>query len=43
MSKINPFFLDIKILILTVLKVSKREGISAENSATMLKFTSKKK
>ena len=39
----QSFFLDIKILILTVLKVSKREGISAENSATMLKFTSKKK
>jgi lipopolysaccharide/colanic/teichoic acid biosynthesis glycosyltransferase len=32
------FILDIKIIYLTLLKVLKRDGISAENSATMEKF-----
>ncbi len=32
------FFLDIKILLLTLLKVIKREGISAEGHATMHEF-----
>jgi lipopolysaccharide/colanic/teichoic acid biosynthesis glycosyltransferase len=35
----QSFWLDIKILILTVKKVFKREGISAEGEATMSKFT----
>ena len=39
----QSFFLDVKILILTALKVSKGEGISAKNSATMFKFTRKEK
>jgi lipopolysaccharide/colanic/teichoic acid biosynthesis glycosyltransferase len=33
------FALDIKIIYLTLLKVLKRDGINAENSATMEKFT----
>lgn len=33
------FFLDLKIVYLTVLKVLKREGISGENAATMKPFT----
>ncbi|MBL7858456.1 MAG: sugar transferase [Cyclobacteriaceae bacterium] len=32
------FWIDIKILLLTVIKVFKAEGISGENSATMEKF-----
>jgi lipopolysaccharide/colanic/teichoic acid biosynthesis glycosyltransferase len=35
----QSFWLDIKILMLTVKKVFKREGISAEGEATMPKFT----
>lgn len=35
----QSFFLDIKILFLTVKKVFIREGISAENNATMERFT----
>jgi lipopolysaccharide/colanic/teichoic acid biosynthesis glycosyltransferase len=35
----QSFWLDIKILLLTVKKVFKREGISAEGEATMPKFT----
>ena len=30
--------LDIKIILMTVLKVVKRDGISSENSATMEEF-----
>ncbi len=33
------FFLDVKILISTIVKVVKREGISAENQTTTLPFT----
>ncbi len=33
------FFLDVKILILTIAKVIRREGISAENQSTTLPFT----
>jgi lipopolysaccharide/colanic/teichoic acid biosynthesis glycosyltransferase len=33
------FLLDLKILVLTILKVIKREGISAENQSTTLPFT----
>ena len=36
------FALDLKILFLTVMKVIKPEGISAEGSATMEKFTGTK-
>jgi sugar transferase EpsL len=32
------FWLDLKILILTIIKVFKREGISAESHVTMKKF-----
>lgn len=35
----RTFFLDMKILYLTVMKVLKREGISADGYATMPKFT----
>lgn len=35
----QSFWLDIKILFLTVKKVFKREGVSAEGEATMPKFT----
>lgn len=35
----QSFWLDIKILFLTVLKVFKREGVSAEGEVTMPKFT----
>lgn len=35
----QTFFLDIKILYMTVMKVLKREGISADGYATMPKFT----
>lgn len=34
--------LDIKIIMLTILKVFKREGISAQNDSTMPKFTGNK-
>jgi lipopolysaccharide/colanic/teichoic acid biosynthesis glycosyltransferase len=34
----QSFWLDIKILFLTVLKVLKSEGISSESSVTMEKF-----
>ena len=37
----QSFWLDLKILFLTLIKVFKREGISATNSATMSKFTGK--
>lgn len=33
------FLLDMKIILMTILKVIKREGISAEGEATMPKFT----
>jgi lipopolysaccharide/colanic/teichoic acid biosynthesis glycosyltransferase len=35
----QSFWLDLKILLLTVKKVFVREGISAEGEATMPKFT----
>ena len=35
----QSFWLDIKILFLTIKKVFKREGVSAEGEATMSKFT----
>lgn len=38
----QSFFLDIKILLLTVKKVFKREGISASGEVTMSKFTGSK-
>ena len=38
----QSLWLDIKILFLTVLKVFKREGISAAGEATMSKFTGSK-
>lgn len=38
----QSFFLDIKILALTVLKVIKRDGISAQGEVTMTKFTGSK-
>ena len=34
----QSFFLDVKILALTILKVIKRDGISAQGEATMTKF-----
>ena len=34
----HSFLLDIKILILTIQKVIKREGVSANGEATMSKF-----
>lgn len=37
--KHQSFWLDVKILFLTFVKVIKAEGISGENSATMMKFT----
>lgn len=39
----QSFFLDIKILLLTIIKVIKRDGISADGEATMYKFTGTKK
>lgn len=39
----RSFFLDMKILWLTVIKVFKKEGITAEGSATMPKFTGSKR
>jgi lipopolysaccharide/colanic/teichoic acid biosynthesis glycosyltransferase len=36
------FFLDVKILALTILKVIKRDGISAQGEVTMTKFTGSK-
>jgi len=38
----QSFFLDVKILALTVLKVIKRDGISAQGEVTMTKFTGSK-
>jgi len=38
----QSFRLDLKILALTVLKVVRRDGISAEGSATMEKFTGRR-
>lgn len=38
----QSFLLDIKILALTVLKVIKRDGISAQGEVTMTKFTGSK-
>lgn len=35
----QSFFLDIKILFLTVIKVFRREGIAEKNNVTMSKFT----
>ena len=35
----ESFWLDIKILLLTIIKVFRKEGISAKNSVTMSKFT----
>lgn len=35
----HSFFLDLKILVLTFLKVIKREGISSQENVTMPKFT----
>ena len=37
----HSFWLDIKILFMTVLKVFKSEGISQDGQATMTKFTGK--
>ena len=34
----QSFYLDLKIILLTALKVLKREGITAQNEATMKKF-----
>ena len=34
----QSFFLDVKILFLTIAKVFKREGISSEETVTMSKF-----
>lgn len=39
----RTFWLDIKILLLTIKKVVARDGISAEGEATMPKFTGSKK
>lgn len=39
----RSFWLDIKILLLTMKKVLMRDGISADQEATMPKFTGKKK
>ncbi|WP_435189558.1 sugar transferase [Pseudothioglobus sp. nBUS_23] len=39
----QSFFLDIKILFLTIIKVINRDGISADGEATMYKFTGTKK
>ncbi|RDW22407.1 sugar transferase [Oceanobacillus arenosus] len=36
------FLLDLKILVLTIVKVLKREGIRSEDSVSMMKFTGKK-
>jgi lipopolysaccharide/colanic/teichoic acid biosynthesis glycosyltransferase len=38
----QSFFLDVKILALTILKVIKRDGISAQGEVTMTKFTGPK-
>ncbi len=38
----QSFFLDVKILALTILKVIKRDGISAQGEVTMTKFTGSK-
>ena len=38
----QSFFLDFKIILMTVLKVLKSEGISADNEATMPRFTGEK-
>ena len=38
----QSFWLDIKILWMTVVKVFKREGISQDGQATMEKFTGKR-
>ena len=35
------FFLDMQIMLLTLKKVFKREGVSQQNQATMEKFTGK--
>ena len=40
--KNQSFFLDVKILALTILKVIKRDGISAQGEVTMTKFTGPK-
>jgi len=39
----QSFLLDIKIILLTVVKVIKRDGISSQGEATMSKFTGTKK
>lgn len=39
----RSFLLDLKILAMTVLKVVRRDGISAEGEATMAPFTAKKR
>jgi lipopolysaccharide/colanic/teichoic acid biosynthesis glycosyltransferase len=38
----QSFFLDVRILVLTILKVIKRDGISAQGEVTMTKFTGSK-
>jgi lipopolysaccharide/colanic/teichoic acid biosynthesis glycosyltransferase len=38
----QSFFLDVKILALTILRVIKRDGISAQGEVTMTKFTGPK-
>jgi lipopolysaccharide/colanic/teichoic acid biosynthesis glycosyltransferase len=38
----QSFFLDVRILALTILKVIKRDGISAQGEVTMTKFTGSK-
>jgi len=39
----QSFLLDIKIILLTIIKVIKRDGISSQGEATMSKFTGTKK
>jgi lipopolysaccharide/colanic/teichoic acid biosynthesis glycosyltransferase len=39
----QSFLLDIKIILLTIVKVIKRDGISSQGEATMSKFTGTKK
>ncbi len=38
----QSFFLDVRILALTILKIIKRDGISAQGEVTMTKFTGSK-
>jgi lipopolysaccharide/colanic/teichoic acid biosynthesis glycosyltransferase len=38
----RSFWLDLKIILLTIKKVIVRDGISADGEATMAKFTGRK-